>query len=495
MCSIGGGIWFSGELPPEEKIKSALSNLKFRGPDDSFIVRLLGDNAFFVGNRLIIRGDYNKGRMPFELNEKIAFFNGEIYNYKKLSPHAETDGEVILPLFEEYGTNFCQYLDGEYAIVIWDKKKRQLYLFRDSFGCKPIYFSLNKKRIIFGSSENFIQQIEEHQFCSTKKGPNYDINRTIQEPYTNLNGVWSIPKGHYLSVKSKTVSLVKHNHWKEERLKHKDVSNLYKYLEYSLKSRLDYDGVIGIPMSGGIDSGIIAFYADLIGVKYKVFSVTNIFGEETDEAYAIFKRLEKLKNAIDIIEIKFTEGNYYKAIENLFNENLFFSHRLEPGIPLTYTLYENISKHQIRVAIDGTGGDEFFNGYTFGQYLKPTEGTSNSIFSAPFFSIDNILLDCISKVDRIGGWFSIEPRFPFLNKEIVQEALKLSLHDKKWALRKFLFSLPNYNLLTPLDKAGKKGFIIKKKKELIIQELYEYWSEKKREGSFKPTVFPFSHKM
>lgn len=500
MCSIAGIYHFSHKSLDTEKlttaVQKALTALQKRGPDDSSIIEVQ-KNCVMGGNRLVIRGDINSGKMPYRKKDNVLFYNGEIYNYKTFLPSTVIDGEAILPAYEKIGPRVFSEFDGEFAISIWDESRKSLILARDQFGTKPVYFSLNSERLIWASSAHAIDQIEKHNLCKAVQGPTYKHSYSIQEPYTSYDGIWLIPPGHYLIVNDKGCQLYCYNSWDEYKPESENTEEVFNALDESLKSRLDYSGVVGIPMSAGIDSGIIAFMADKLKIKYHIFSVTKVFGQETAETEAILNRIRRLKNADGVTLIEFGEKEYKKAMKEMFLPDYYDSEKFDNGDILMHAVYTAMAKEKIKVAIDGSGGDEIFHGYKFRDDFKPINEWphywKNNNF---FYSLFTTLLDYTSKSDRAGAYFSIESRFPFQTTKLMRSSLKLKFTPSlKWPLRKYLLEHLDYGEPLPLDIAGKVGFSIKNlDKPTMIADMQKIWCKKHSISSLPnnpPKKFPF----
>lgn len=500
MCSIAGIYYFSDKPHNIEKSKSnvlkALTSLRQRGPDQS-AVYTVQDNCVMAGNRLIIRGNMKEGKMPYKKNGDVLFYNGEIYNFKKLFSKATIDGDAILPTYEKFGTESFIKFDGEFAISIWDEKKKSLILARDPFGTKPVYFSLNKNRLIWASSAHAINQIEEHPLCKATHGPTYKHSYAVQEPYTSYSGIWSIPPGHFLIVNDKNCKLYCYSKWNEYDARTKNTDELFNALEESLKFRLDYDGVVGIPLSAGIDSGIIAFMADKLKIKYHIFSIVKIFGQDTDEKEFILKRIRRLKNVSKVTLIDFGEKEYKVALKEMFLPNYYDSEKFDNGNILMHTVFSAMAKNKIRVSIDGSGGDELFHGYKFRNDFKPVkEWPQYWKKNNYFYSLFTTLLDYTSKADRAGAFFSIESRFPFQTSRLMEASLKLKQSEiLKWPLRKYLLERLDYGQPLRYDKFGKLGFSIKNMdKSTMISDMQTVWCKNHNIISLPdnpPIKFPF----
>lgn len=500
MCSIAGIYWFGCNCPKSETLlkmtTNALELLKNRGPDESSIVQVNG-RCVMGGNRLIIRGANGMGSMPFKYDKDFLFYNGEIYNFQKWDKKACSDGEILLPLFRNLGVNTFSKLDGEFAISIWDNTKESLLLARDPFGTKPVYFSINDKRLLWASSASAINAMERHDLCAAVKGPVYHCTYSVQEPYTSYDGIWLLPPGHFLVANKFGIKLLCYNLWGEYLPNSKNIEKLFLALKSSIKSRVDYTGTIGISMSGGIDSGIIAFIADKLKVKYHIFSVIEMFGKKTEETDAIVKRVEKLRNASGISLLKCNEEHYKNALENIYQLNYYDSEKFDTANVSTYVLFAAMKKQKIKVAIDGTGGDELFHGYKFRDQFKPIDGWpkpwKNNNF---FYSLFTTLLDYTAKADRAGAFFSIETRFPYQSLGVMKEALKLRYSDTlKWPLRKILLEYFDYGEPTDIDLNKKIGFELKNKDTSeILLDMQRAWCKANGLKSLPtnpPKKFPF----
>lgn len=502
MCSIAGAFWFDSSSKPDiDKlnylVKSALEVLINRGPDESSISEV-SNNCVIGGNRLIIRGCPGSGSMPFRYNKNRLFYNGEIYNYKSWDSKAASDGEVILPLFDQYQYSVFEKLDGEFAIALWDDDSKTLILARDQFGTKPLYFSLDEHRLLFASSASAINRIEKHDFCQTVKGPTYKHSYAVQEPYTSYRGIWQIPPGHFLITNKNGANLFCYNQWPEYQGTTSNTKECFDTLKNSLMSRMDYEQTIGIPMSGGIDSGIIAFMAEKMNKKYQIFSVIEIFGQRTDEADSIEERINRLKKPEKVNLIKFGENEYLKALEEIFLDDYYDSEKFDNGNLLMHAVFDTMNANNIRVAIDGSGGDELFHGYKFHDDFKPVSGWPKPWKKTKYFySLYTTLLDYTAKSDRAGAHFSIEARYPFQNVNLMKAALKLTNSEKlKWPLRKFLLEEVEYGQPLDIDVNGKFGFSIKNKDKVkMIQDMTESWCKERGIKSLpktKPLEFPFA---
>jgi asparagine synthase (glutamine-hydrolysing) len=470
MCAIAGVFWFVSGLAGEHSataVRRALATLQRRGPDERS-VSSLAEGLAAGGNRLVIRGKRGDGSVPFADGHCTMYYNGEIYNHRRFASDAAVDGAVIIPLFRQYGLGAFGMLDGEFAISLWDARDETLVLARDPFGTRPLYFSLNRERLIWASSEGAINAMESHALAETVCGPLYAHTLAPQEPFTSYRGIWSVPPGHCLVANRTAVSLIPFHRWREAPMSSSDPSAAFSALSDSLASRLDYDGVLGIMMSGGIDSGIIAFAADSLGVRYRVYSVVKMFGRPTVERDAILRRTERLRNAEDVCLIDCDEAAYERAISSVFADDYYASERLDDCNVPVHSVMAAMARDGVRVAVDGSGGDELFHGYDFTAEARPIEGWPRpwqSAVSHSYYTLFSTLLDYTAKTDRAGAHFSLETRYPYQNVRLAEAAMALQRRPlPKWPLRRYLLSEVGYGDALPLDIAGKVGFSVEHKR-------------------------------
>ena len=461
MCSIVGFLGFGGtqaNSDVEVRMNLALRLMERRGPDQVAVVSV-SPECMLGGNRLIVRGDQNVGAMPFSDGSTTAFYNGEIYNSHKWTD-SPCDGCAILPAYAEHSIRFASEFDGEFAISLWDDRTGHLLLARDVFGTKPLFFAIDSSRLIWASSETALSAMAgSFGLCRAVRGPAYQHTYAIQEPYTSYAGIWQLPPAHYLMASRDSVEVGPYFTWDSETYEletHAD--ELEESLWSALRTRLNHSDKVAIPMSSGIDSGIIAFAAEALGCAYHIFSVVSIFGRPTVEAHSIRERVSRLTNCADITLIDFTVDDYERAMSKMYTDSYHTSEYYDNGALLTHAVMERIADAGIRVVIDGTGGDELFDGYDFRADFAAPDGWPRPWRKRSLYSIFTTLLAYTSKVDRAGAYFSLEPRFPFQSRSLAEAALRRAGHTKKAPLREFLLQrLPYGEPLAP-DICGKYGF-------------------------------------
>ncbi len=377
MCGI------SGIFSPDIKIKKEelfrmRECLDHRGPDDSGIFIDENTNIGFVHNRLSIIELSQKGHQPMSDEDErlVIVYNGEIYNYRKLKRELEkkgynfrsnSDTEVVLTSFKEWGKDCVKKFKGMFSFAIWDKKKEKLYLFRDRFGVKPLYYFTGNGRIVFASE---LKGIYAHP--KFKKDIDFEALGLyfkfgyIPAPFTIFKNTFKLEEGTILEIDSR-FNFQKTRYWQPEKYFQKEkikkpeeeiLTDLEKLFEKSFKYRMVADVDVGVFLSGGIDSSLVtAILQKNSPKKLKTFSIG--FKEASYNEAPIAKK---------VAEILGTEHHeYYLSAEDL--ENVFQNYVEifdEPfgdssGLP-TYLLAK-FARQKVKVALSGDGGDELFLGY------------------------------------------------------------------------------------------------------------------------------------
>lgn len=375
MCGILGSV----NLQFQDQ---HLDLIKHRGPNDSGIKSLfIEKNQITLGHRRLSIVDLSEaGHQPMisDCNDYILIFNGEIYNHNELRNKlsntikfkGHSDTETILNYFIEFGIDSITELNGIFSLSFLDKKKRKLYLARDPFGVKPLYYSFNPAtyQLIFSSEINPIKQLLDY-----KNNLNTDAVATLlrlrfnASPYTMYEGIEKLKPGHlmYFDISDNLKSSGQHYFLKKKNQNKRtetveSLTDEYgEYFENAVIRQLQSDVPVGIFLSGGIDSAMVASVAQK-NTKMKLKSFTVGFDADYDE-----------DESSDAIVTANTLGleHYVKHIN--FNNYLSIFKKCvsiteEPlgttSIIPMYYLSELASKH-VKVVLSGQGADEPLGGY------------------------------------------------------------------------------------------------------------------------------------
>jgi len=474
MCGICGIKQFKGNLPDNlNNVYRMAKIMKHRGPDDNGFYFDRKNNLGLGFDRLSIIDLSNSGHQPMHNEDKSIWivFNGEIYNFldlrKKLSANhkfiSQTDTEVIIHLYEEQGEKFLQYLEGMFALAIWDQKKQKLILARDRIGKKPLFYFYDNNNFIFSSEFRSILAI-------MPKNKIILDERTVELwngfPYlpdnnnTMVKNIKKIPPGHYLVLKNNKSDIKQY--WKLET-KPKIASltfdeakdRLEKMLTESVRKRLVADVGVGILLSGGLDSSVIAALASIN--NHNITTLTASFSDQIDESKYAKKVAEHLDTKQLFLHIK--PKDVIDEIEKIIwiYDDMSTS---DGGLITTHYLSQEVRKKNIKVVLVGEGADELFGGYTWfglGQtpfgifpqmlknyfyyyaimrslkpkfyfnYAKILSRHLNEAGRVSYFKKINYNEICYSlpnhycmKVDRGSASASIEARAPYLDYKVVE---------------------------------------------------------------------------
>lgn len=366
MCGIVG---FTNDIDNSNAVLGKMMDrIRHRGPDaeGKYI-----DKGIALGHRrLSIIDVSSQGNQPIFNEDKslVIVFNGEIYNYSEIRQElvskghvfrTNTDTEVLIHGYEEYGEKLPDRLRGMFAFVIWDSNKQELFGARDFFGIKPLYYAVMGKTFIFGSE---IKSFLEHPNFKKELNPDALENYlTFQYSPTNetfFRNVYKLPPAHYFLLKDGKFSA--HRYW-DVYFSEDNKPDLEEWVEKisdtfrnSVEAHKIADVEVGSFLSSGVDSSYVASVADVD----KTFTV----GFGTDEKYNEIGWAKNFSKAIG-------KENTSKVItpeEYWGNLSKIQYHMDEPlADPSAVALYFvcNIASEKLKVVLSGEGADEIFGGY------------------------------------------------------------------------------------------------------------------------------------
>ncbi len=389
MCGICG---FTSRVSDQKGyLDKMIDQLRSRGPDAKGIYF---DNNINLGHTRLSIIDLNeRSNQPFydKQSGNILVFNGEIYNYKEIKKDliektnctfvTTSDTEVILKSYAHYGIDCFSKFDGMFAIGIWDSSLSKLILARDRFGEKPLYYNCfkenGKKQISFASNLNSLKHSPKFNNSINKKSlKSYLINNYVNSYETFYADVYNIKPGSILIFENNQITERKYfninNYFKtKEKYKKFDLEEFDQIINDSIKSRLISDVDIGIFLSGGLDSSLIASVAKKLGTNIKSYTLS--FEEESfDES----DKASYVSNYLEIKNEKFVVNK--NELNNLDEIVLSFGEPLsDTSIIPTYFLSKHVGK-KVKVCLGGDGGDEMFFGYDTYTASKTYDIINNS---------------------------------------------------------------------------------------------------------------------
>jgi len=399
MCGICG---FYG-LNDKELLKKMSHIIDCRGPDDK---GFFTDNNVGLANQRLSIIDLKTGHQPIHNEDESIWitFNGEIYNFKELKSDLEkrghifcsnSDTEVIVHAYEEYGKNCVNYLNGMFAFAIWDSNKKQLFLARDRLGIKPLYYIFFDEKFLFASEIKSLLQYEiikkEINYTSLN---NFFTFRYIPGENTILKGINRLLPGHSLIYKDKQIKINKYwdlNFCPTNEKLDNYVNSIKNLFEDSVKKRLISKVPWGIFLSGGIDSTSILSYANEFSHKQvKTFNLSFCDWPDNEIKYA--------KKASEFFNTNHKEITVTPDIIKLLPKVIWHMDEpvADPTAVLNYVLAEKASK-SVKVILTGEGADEIFGGYEQYKIMKLARNYNKIV---PIFiqkSIINSLIKLLPK--------------------------------------------------------------------------------------------------
>lgn len=479
MCGIIGIAGKNAEAHASA-IAGAVPTLGKRGPDSS--AHLVLGGAVLGHARLSII-DLASGSQPMKDGDAVITFNGEIFNYKELRQELErkghrfatsSDTEVILKAYAEYGDRCPEYLDGQFAFALWDGKRKRLFMARDRFGEKPFFYAEMDGMLVFASEiKALLATGLVKQELDRTSLDNYLALYFIPPWRTIYRGIMPLPPAHRAVYENGKLVVVKY--WSLKRapiaLSYEDAAaQVRSMLSASVKSRMIADVEVGVFLSGGIDSSIIAALARSHS-SHTLKSFSAGFDEYRNE-------LPYAREVAGHIGTDHHERNIPVSLEAIRAVTRYYDEPLGDSSNVPTALIAELAREKVPVALSGDGGDELFFGY--GHYRAhwnlplhkriaaemlgytpdrlfkrshlnmfsvserrrlwkeseaieqdPTERIDLSEAETPLQKLNLLDFylklpgDMLTKVDRSSMMHSLEARSPFLNHELAQFAFNL----------------------------------------------------------------------
>lgn len=382
MCGITGAVWTREDRAIDSETLARMTEaIRHRGPDDqgthiSAWRRDVAGNVpgVALGFRRLSIIDLAGAHQPMsnETGRIWMVFNGEIYNFHSLRNRLEGnghrfktdgDGETILHLYEDLGTDAFAHLNGMFAIAIWDEDRRQLVLARDRLGQKPLTYSLDRDRLSFASEMKSLAQIKDLQRQIDPVAIDQFLTyQYVPHPKTIWQGIHKLPPGHYAVFADGKLDI--QSYWnfpydtEDPSIDSRQaVERLQTLLQDSVRLRLQADVPVGTFLSGGIDSSLITALAQAernepietfsIGFPVKDFDETPFAREVAEHLGTNHHEFEVTPDAVGVID----------KLVWYFDEPFGDS----SAIPTWYL--SELTKRHVTVALSGDGGDELFAGY------------------------------------------------------------------------------------------------------------------------------------
>jgi asparagine synthase (glutamine-hydrolysing) len=420
MCGL---LAYSGNVHELPDFETTFKQLRHRGPDDTEIIKTAQNEASLCFHRLAIMDPSQKGHQPFidQEDHHILMCNGEIYNFEILKHdykntyefQSHSDCEVLVPMFKNLGIEkMCQHLDAEFALVIWDNKKKKLVAGRDPIGIRPLFYGYtSEKKIMFASEIKALTP-----FCKT---------------------IEAFPPGHYYDgenfVQYRDMTTVAQYSPKNLEQHLKDIRE--KLIE-GVRKRLVADVPVGFLLSGGLDSSLVCGIAqNLLGKKITTFSV-GLDHNPIDIHYAKIVA-DYLKT--EHHEVYFNKGDTLGVLDKLiWHLETWDITTIRASIGMYLVCKYIREKTSIRVVLTGEISDELF-GYKYTDFAPSPEAFQREAKKR----VDELYMYDVLRADRSIASNSLEARVPFGDLDFVQTVMAIHPEFKmntsgmgKWLLRK-----------------------------------------------------------
>ena len=522
MCGIFG---ITKKTLINQSDVSGATILCHRGPDNEG--NWENEDVKLEHSRLAIIDLTDAGNQPFELSEgKILVFNGEIYNFQELRKkwfdenqpwQTHSDTEVLYRGLVNKGLDCLNELNGMFAFGFYATVSNKIFLVRDRYGIKPVYYYHNELDFIFASEQKAIAKFTGWN-PNLKNLSEYSVFKYVSGNKTIIENIFELEPGHAaeFDVASGELKIWRWYDFVKERTEEEiDYEKLEKIIFESIKRHLISDAPVGIQLSGGIDSSILAWYVNKIkGEGIKSFSI-NFLESKFDESVEAAQTAKKFN--LDHHSIPFSVTDFIeiwpKAIK-FFDEPINHPHTL----PL-FKLYQ-VAKEHVKVLLSGEGADEVFLGYehhkkilnitnfkdlrNFSKFLDfdlikeylnldLIENTGdcwgNKTKSAKYwiskgstgisgYEFHHHLNTLLNRIDKMSMAHSVEVRTPFLDNELVEFGLKQNVDSL------FRFSEnDNTKRKIPLMKIYEKLFNIdaSDKSKIGFRVPFDEWVQNKPE--------------
>jgi asparagine synthase (glutamine-hydrolysing) len=488
MCGITGWTNLEDKTSPlgEPILRAMCERMRHRGPDSE---GLWFEENVALGMRRLSIIDLNTGEQPVfsEDKEIVVVMNGELYNFREVRADLEkrghqfvtkSDTEILPHLYEEYGEAMLEHLNGMFAFALWDKRKQKLFIARDRFGEKPLYYGIFDGRLIFASELKVLlanpSVKTELNLDSLRQFLSFDY---VPAPHSIYKNIKKLPAAHFLTVEKGEIKTQRYWNlsWKKARnltvkefvngandalpdgrvsAFEKSAEELRELLSDAVRMRLVSDVPLGILLSGGIDSSTVAAFAVRhSGEKVKTFSIG--FEEDSFDESKYARAVAKYLNTEHYEDRLSVE----KAADLISEISSWLDEPLSDGSLLPTFLLSRFVRRHVTVALGGDGGDEIFAGYPmyFGHQVNKFYNKIPAVFrknlieplvNALPVSTKNLSFDYKAKrfvrasnydlVTRHHSWFgsfSIDEQEKLLSKDVLAQTSNEIYRDAKELLK------------------------------------------------------------
>lgn len=487
MCGICGELRFDNSTPDLTIIKLMSDKIARRGPDHEAII---SDGPMAFGHRRLSIIDLSSSSDQPMVDKELRIslvFNGTIYNYKELRAElqemgyaffSEGDTEIIIKAYHAWGEKCVERFFGMFAFALWDMRNATLFMARDRFGIKPLYYSLDIDRLRFASNiqallaaggiDTSIDAVALHH--------HFTLHAVVPAPRTILNGVKKLPPATTMTLTA-AGKITHHTYWKLDATRPDQTLSEEDWIQATRivlsraveRHRLASDVPVGVLLSGGLDSslivGLLADHVENLLTFSIGFEDIGDLAEKGDEFEYSDQIAEHFNTRHHKIVIPNSEvlGRLPEAVSNMAEP------MVSQDAVAFYLLSERVSK-EVKVVLSGQGADEVFGGYFWYPLMNKSTGSNLDKFSSNYFDRDHteyleminhayhitdvtsvfvenelnqpdadtfldqvlrfdsttlVVDDPVKRVDNMTMAWALEARVPFLDHELVELAAKM----------------------------------------------------------------------
>jgi len=468
MCGIFSIVNLDGDSVSETLLSLMSKKMYHRGPDDG---GMFIDSNVGIGMRRLSIIDVEGGHQPIanETKDVHIVLNGEIYNYKELRSDlikqghefsTNSDVEVLVHLYEEYGCECIEKLNGMFAFVLYDQKNKKIWIARDRLGIKPLFYYYDDSRLVVGSdlsSVNAIvrQKIDRYSMVL------YLGHSYVPAPKTIYKNISKLMPGEQIEIENNTIKISRYwtvDDYSEKGIeKQKAIGLLRKALDETIKLQTRSDVPVGLFLSGGVDSSAIAALTKEVRAECQFYTFTVDFVDKSSEDPKYAEEVGREINSIHHL-IEVTESDQINALGRLMSK--MDEPVSDSAIVPTYIISEKAKELGVKVMLTGAGGDEVFGGYA--RHFNGKFGSAAWLTSLPTL-VKKILFIPFYLFNKKLHWrlSNSQNNFLYSISGVNVELLKESLIDSSYYDRLLNGFLKDFKLSLSKDSYSKMKLDIK----------------------------------
>lgn len=364
MCGITGFISTRSKKEKKAIIKQMNKRIEHRGPDAEGIYV---DDEIALGHKRLSIIDLNTGNQPIYNEEKniVIIFNGEIYNFQELRDKLKrkhkfktnSDTEVLVHGYEEWGHNLTKKLRGMYAFAIWNSKEKELYMARDEWGIKPLYYYFNKDTLMFASEiKAFLDHPDFKKEFNDKILSAYLCFNSTPTEETFFKGVRRLKPGYQLIYKDGIVDIERFFKLEFNETE-KDLDTIVGEIQEAMKDSVKYHQIADVEVGSFLSSGIDSSYLVSLAKPDKTYTVGSDNKKYDEISYA-----QDLANKLNI-ENKSKVISINEYIKNFPKIMYYMDEPISDPAAIALYFVSELASKDVKVVMSGEGADELFGGY------------------------------------------------------------------------------------------------------------------------------------